>query len=194
MTMLGVVLCGGKSSRMGTDKGMLKRGELTWVETAFNTLSQLSIPIVVSVNSKQYISYQEFFSEENLVEDIPFVEGPLNGIISVHQKFPDANLVVLACDMVDMDCNLIRRLMRSSISHASYYDFYVYKNNGFIEPLCGVYNGSALKQIFKMVKKSDDYNGSLKKILENNRTLVMECKEKETVYFNNYNEPSSINF
>lgn len=32
--MTGIILCGGKSSRMGSDKGLLSTSGITWAETA----------------------------------------------------------------------------------------------------------------------------------------------------------------
>ena len=32
--MIGVALCGGQSTRMGADKGLLMQNDLTWVDTA----------------------------------------------------------------------------------------------------------------------------------------------------------------
>ena len=48
--MYGLILCGGKSSRMGTDKGLLKLEANTWAQTAVDKLSELSIPVKLSVN------------------------------------------------------------------------------------------------------------------------------------------------
>jgi molybdopterin-guanine dinucleotide biosynthesis protein A len=194
MKVLGVVLCGGKSSRMGTDKGMLRVGDITWAEIAFNKLNQVSIPVVVSVNTKQYLSYLDCFSKDFLVEDLPFVGGPLNGILSVHQKYPDSDLLVLACDMVNMELEPLQRLLETASNDTLGNSFYVYKNNGYYEPLCAVYKASALSEIYDQVKKTDIGNYSMKKILDAGKTLVMDSLQNKELCFNNYNEPDSIDF
>jgi molybdenum cofactor guanylyltransferase len=51
--MLGIVLCGGQSSRMGTDKGLMVNEARTWAQTAVDKLTTLLIPVKISVNEKQ---------------------------------------------------------------------------------------------------------------------------------------------
>jgi molybdopterin-guanine dinucleotide biosynthesis protein A len=55
--MRGVVLCGGQSSRMGTDKGLLLHQSITWVQQAISTLTQLNTPVLLSINEQQLIAY-----------------------------------------------------------------------------------------------------------------------------------------
>ena len=51
--MLAIILCGGRSSRMGTDKGLLKLEETTWVQSAAEKMKQLNLPVYISVNQDQ---------------------------------------------------------------------------------------------------------------------------------------------
>ena len=52
--MLGVVLCGGQSSRMGTDKGLIKLNANTWAQAAVDKMLLLKLKVVLSVNATQY--------------------------------------------------------------------------------------------------------------------------------------------
>ena len=105
----GVVLCGGSSTRMGSDKGMMQHGSQTWAQIAFNKLRSLNIPVVVSINPVQHTAYQAVFSEELLVKDNDELNigGPLKGILSAHQQYPQADLIVLAVDIVKMSEELL---------------------------------------------------------------------------------------
>ena len=51
--MLGVVLSGGQSSRMGTDKGLIKLESKSWAQIALDKLAAFQIPVVVCVDGKQ---------------------------------------------------------------------------------------------------------------------------------------------
>ena len=69
--MLGIILCGGQSSRMGSDKGLLKLEAKTWAQTAIDKMTVLNIPVKISVNNQQYSEYATARSGslQNLVAD-----------------------------------------------------------------------------------------------------------------------------
>jgi len=85
-SMIGVILCGGQSSRMGTDKGLFTWQANTWAQTAAGKMAALPLPVIISVNRQQYNHYTAFFSINQLVKDNETIEvkGPLRGILSIH--------------------------------------------------------------------------------------------------------------
>src|SRR5690606_41870089 len=120
----GVVLCGGESKRMGKDKGLLPLGKDNWAQTAFHKLQKLNIPVCLSVNSKQIHAYIHFFSAEQLIKDETSAKGPLRGLLSVHLKYPNDDLLLLACDMTEMDTTTLETLIHSVITFPDF-DYYV---------------------------------------------------------------------
>lgn len=102
--MKGVILCGGQSSRMGTDKGMLPYNSITWAQLAADKLAALQLPVVISVNEQQYCFYKSRLPQFNIIQDNNFLQigEPLKGILSVHLQYPSDDLLVLACDMPAM--------------------------------------------------------------------------------------------
>src|SRR6478609_4900993 len=102
--MIAVVLCGGQSMRMGTDKGLIKQDSITWSELACNKLASLQLPVVLSVNKQQYRAYAAIHQSTLLIQDDDALDigGPLKGILSVHLQAAEKDLMVLACDMPDM--------------------------------------------------------------------------------------------
>ncbi len=65
--MTGVILCGGKSTRMGSDKGLMQYQSITWAELAINKLAELNVPVVLSVNEQQYQLYSGRFLKSIIV-------------------------------------------------------------------------------------------------------------------------------
>src|SRR6187402_3950217 len=111
--MLGVVLCGGQSSRMGSDKGLLMLNDKTWTQKAIDTLNNFQIPIVISVNKNQHQDYSSIFPADILIPDDPslHLHGPLCGLLSVHLKYSEEDLLILACDMPLIDAELVKQLL-----------------------------------------------------------------------------------
>src|SRR4051794_35971592 len=83
--LTGVVLCGGNSTRMGKDKGLLKEEEQTWAEIATQKLTALHLPVLISVNREQFQTYEQIFPKERLVVDSESLgsKAPLFGLLSV---------------------------------------------------------------------------------------------------------------
>jgi molybdopterin-guanine dinucleotide biosynthesis protein A len=151
--MLGTILCGGQSTRMGTDKGMLKLHANTWAKTAVDKISNLSIPVVISVNENQHEGYAAIFPDTPLIKDDESLKlkGPLCGVLSVHLQYPTEDLVVLACDMPLLDPQLIKELVEHYEQDENA-DAFVYTNNGEPEPLCGIYTATGLSHIVQLYR------------------------------------------
>src|SRR5689334_7714680 len=110
--MFGMILCGGSSSRMGSDKGLLKLEAKTWAQTAIDKMTPLKIPVRLSVNQQQYKDYAVVFEAADLIVDAPSLDlhGPLLGVLSCHLQYPQEDLFVLACDMPLMKPGLLKEL------------------------------------------------------------------------------------
>ncbi len=144
--LLGVVLCGGKSVRMGTDKGLLLKESKPWATIVAQKFDALNMPYVVSVNDAQLANYARNFKSEILIVDTQTIPGPLRGLLTVHQQYPQKNLVVLACDMIDMKPQTIQSLINNFTTQQNF-DFYAYHNGDFWEPFCGIYSAKGLNSL-----------------------------------------------
>ena len=147
--MTGVVLCGGQSLRMGADKGLIKHNDFVWSRHLYNLLASLNMPVVISVNETQLNKYSAIFEKEKLVVDNDFIDigGPLKGILSVHLKYPEKNLFVLACDMMQMQQEPLMHLINCVNNND---DAFVYRNNEQLEPLCAIYTSKGLRKLYKL--------------------------------------------
>ena len=161
----GVVLCGGMSKRMGSDKGLLIIDQKTWAEHAAAKLKNLQIPVVISINQGQKNYYKGVFDEHKLVLDRVNVNGPLNGILSVHLEYPDDDLLVLACDMTEMDVQTLQHLKDCAITFPDF-EYYAYTGEEFIEPLCALYKAKVLNKLYHDVQSGQCRTYSLNRIIQ----------------------------
>jgi molybdopterin-guanine dinucleotide biosynthesis protein A len=190
--MKGVVLCGGNSTRMGTDKGLLQDGNRTWAELAADKLASLNLPVVVSLNENQSPSYSCLFTKEVLVVDntVLIVNGPLLGLLSVHSIFPEEDLLVLACDIKDMKATLLQNLLDQSAKDP--HEATVYANETRRQPLCGIYTAKGLKKIYAMVKGGELKRFSMMHVLELLDTKNISISYEDLAAFNNYNSAEQL--
>jgi molybdopterin-guanine dinucleotide biosynthesis protein A len=191
--MLGVILCGGQSSRMGSDKGLLKLEAKTWAQTAFDKLAGLNFPIVISVNEKQLADYAAVFSSTELITDNSTlsIHGPLSGVLSVHLRHPAEDLLILACDMPLMETSLLKELLTSYHQHVSN-DAFIYTNDGEPEPLCGIYKARGLAHILELYKNKQPKH-SMKYMLEHIITHTTPLPDDKKKCFRNFNAHAELN-
>jgi molybdopterin-guanine dinucleotide biosynthesis protein A len=192
--MLGVVLCGGKSTRMGTDKGLIKQNAIPWAQLAYDKLSALDVKVVLSINRAQAETYQRVFQPSLLIEDWDQIEfkGPLRGLMSVHAKYPGEDLILLACDMPAMEVNILRQLLEYRNTDPSK-DVYIFTNSGEPEPLCGIFCSAGLTKVFKMYSEKTLVKESMKFIIEHLHSYLIPLKAGEETYFININTDVELN-
>jgi len=187
--MTGVVLCGGNSTRMGSDKGLLKEGEQTWAERAAQKLSALHLPVVVSINRQQLPAYEQIFRHGQLVADGEQFDAraPLFGLLSVHLELPQEDLLVLACDIRDMNQRLLQHLQGRY--NQKTHECYVYQTGDRLQPLCGIYTAEGLRKIYRLFREGNLKRYSMMHVLAVLHTHSIPVTEEDLPFFNNYNSP-----
>jgi molybdopterin-guanine dinucleotide biosynthesis protein A len=186
--MTGLILCGGNSSRMGSDKGLLHISGITWAETACSKLSTVISSITISVNQQQLPVYHSHFPERTLIVDDPqlSVGGPLRGLLSAHLLLPKEDIFVFACDLLFMETIVFKNLLdkhKQSPDHEAY----VFMNNGQAEPLCGIYTAKGLANIFAAYHINSLGKQSMKHVLEMLNTCYLPLSSAWQDYFKNIN-------
>ena len=192
--MLGLVLCGGRSSRMGSDKGLLKLEAKTWAQTAADKFIDLGIPFVLSVNNMQSEAYQNIFSPDQLIKDNELLNfhAPLSGVLSVHMQHPDKDIFVLACDMPMME-NMIMKKLLEQYQNNPEPDAYVFTNGDEPEPLCAIYKTKGLSSILSLYHANGLKKYSMKFMLDHLEVHRTPLKEEEKKAFRNFNAHAELN-
>ncbi len=135
----GVILAGGRSSRMGRDKSLLPYNDRPLIETIYNSLSGLFNDIVVVTDRP----HEYGFLPCPKIPDILPGQGSLAGVHAGLTWSRDERIFVAACDMPHLDRELIRWL--SGVSSAA--PALVPESDGGIEPLHAFYTKAALPAI-----------------------------------------------
>ena len=192
--MTGIVLCGGQSSRMGQDKGLIPTATSTWTQTAVDKLATLNIPVKISVNKDQFSQYAKLFPETDLVPDnttLP-LKGPLLGVLSSHLQFPDEDLFVLACDLPLMQTSLLQELY-SLYQQDSIDTAFVFTTDGEPEPLCGIYKAGGLAFILSLLRSGQLLKYSMKFSLDHLQIKSIAAPYEQKKYFKNFNAHADLN-
>lgn len=137
--MNGLLLVGGKSSRMGSDKSeLILRNGLTQKERG--------IKLLESVCDQVFISTSENKGEENTIPDAFGSVGPLGAIASAQQADPDAAWLVLACDLPMLEQDHLQALVdsRDSTLDATYFTS---STDNLPEPLCAIWEPSSASAV-----------------------------------------------
>jgi len=191
--MLGVVLSGGRSSRMGSDKGLLMTNGVTWAQHAHDKLQKLEIPVVISINPLQQSLYENIFPPKLLISDLDIIDfkGPLAAVLSVHSKYPEEDLFILACDMTEMETSILRELY-DHYRQKPFFDAFVFSIDGQPEPLCSIYTHKGLSTILKKHLAREVLKKSMKKMLESLPAMWISVPPEKTAYFKNANDREAL--
>jgi molybdopterin-guanine dinucleotide biosynthesis protein A len=169
MEVTGIILAGGKSSRMGTDKGLQELCGKPLMQYAIEVLSGLCSTILISSSSQVYKS----FGYKVIADVFPGI-GPMGGIYSaLKQSETEANLV-LSCDLPFVST----KLMSYILNHSKGYKVAVpWLGDQHYEPLCGFYHLSILEQISQYIQNNNYKLPDLFEEININRLVISEKSE-----------------
>ncbi|WP_102349317.1 molybdenum cofactor guanylyltransferase [Bacillus sp. Marseille-P3661] len=144
MDATGIILAGGKSSRMGTNKALLFiDGKKTTIETIIGHLRPFFSTIILVTND--HGTYD--FLEMPIVSDQYIGKGPLAGIHSGLKHSTSLYNFFVACDMPFVSGELAQYLVRLCMEND--YDAIVPSINGKLHPLFSVFKQTALPVVEK---------------------------------------------
>ena len=139
----GIVLCGGKSTRMGTSKAMLPFGSETMVQRVVRLLGGVVSPIVVVAAADQPLP--DLPPDVIVTRDEREARGPLEGLRAGLKALPatvDAAYVT-SCDVPLLVPDFVREMIRL----ADTFDIAVMEIDGFPHPLSALYRASVLPHV-----------------------------------------------
>lgn len=150
--LYGLILAGGKSTRMGRDKGALVyHNGKDQVRYLYEVLSRFVGRVFVSVRGNQ--RSQPHLQGYTVIEDVRNIDSPLNGILSAMDRFPEASWLVVAVDMPFINESAVQALCdaRNPELLATCFSSPV---KGGPDPLFAIWETHAKAQIESQVEKA----------------------------------------
>ncbi|MBI3313017.1 MAG: cyclic pyranopterin monophosphate synthase MoaC [Candidatus Omnitrophica bacterium] len=179
ISMAAVILAGGKSSRMGQDKALLKFGNVTMLEFLADLMNSIFNETLIIVNEKNRYEHLKL-GNAALYVDIFKDQGPLAGIYTGLSYSKHQAGCVFTCDMPFMDEALIRQL--AGFWQEDYDALCLENQDSKLQPFPGIYLRSARHLIRLLLERKEN---SMHRFLEvaTVKSLVLE-KEKIKVMTN----------
>ena len=145
LTVSGIVLAGGQSSRLGMDKSFVNVNGQSLIEQIVAKLARLSDDVIIVANSPEKYHHLEV----RVVGDIYPGKGALGGIYSGLKSAANTHSLVVACDMPFLDLNLLRYMILLARGH----DVVIPRVRGLPEPLHAIYSKSCLEPIDRLLAR-----------------------------------------
>jgi molybdopterin-guanine dinucleotide biosynthesis protein A len=183
-TVWGLVLAGGKSRRMGSDKASLTQGGETQLDRAMKLLDAHLDRVFVSTSPDQADdplrrNYEQIV---DTYEDL----GPVAGILSAMDRNPQVSWLVLACDLPNIDDATIAFLLdNASAEHVA--TAYRSVHDELPEPLCAIFRPESRAIIDRFVQEGANCP---RKILINSPTHLLDQPNPRALH--NINSPEDL--
>ncbi|MCA1743615.1 MAG: molybdenum cofactor guanylyltransferase [Desulfonatronovibrio sp.] len=131
----GIVLAGGKSSRLGQDKTRIIINGQTLLERMLSLTEKFCDKTFCVGRDAQ----NQGINFPWILDKIPGI-GPMGGILTALQKF-NSPCLILACDLPKINQEIIQRLIshRNLYGKDKYMTTFYQKRTGFIEALVSIY-------------------------------------------------------
>lgn len=183
----GIILAGGKSTRMGTNKAFLAYGNKSFIEIQIDILRHIFREIIISANDFSLYEHLQL----PIVPDVMPGKGPLGGICAglIHSKYSYA--FVIACDMPFINKEVI--VYMKELVKGDNYDVIVPHTVRGPEPLHAFYSKNCIQTMQRCLEEEDlrmsDFLQKVNVRHVNEEELIKSGKDiKSFINLNTYRE------
>jgi molybdenum cofactor guanylyltransferase len=149
-TIKGVVLAGGRSTRMGSDKGKLNYHGKPQREYVADMLESLGIEAFISCRNEQVVDMNGYKTITDSFVDM----GPAGAIMSAFLYDPNAAWIALACDLPLLTEEVVQNLITNRNPSAIATAYRSPENeNGFPEPLIALWEPKAFPELLRFLSQ-----------------------------------------
>jgi len=140
----GVILAGGKSSRMGRDKALMEFDGKRMIDRTVELLRQHVREILVIGDPEKHTA-----EHATTIPDEQPGKGPLGGIITALKRARYVRLLVLACDLPAINDHLLVTLKKELDAG---FDAVIPTHKGLTEPLAAAYHKHCIEAFEKNLR------------------------------------------
>lgn len=135
------ILCGGKSSRVQSIKGLVLYQNKPFIEHIIEAVLSIliNIQLITNTNDYDYLAYKK-------IKDIVVDKGPLGGIYTVLVHSETEMNLILSCDIPLISTEILLELIEN---HGTNFEVSVFKDTDRIHPLIGIYATSLIPVLKK---------------------------------------------
>lgn len=180
MQLTAIILAGGKSSRMGEDKGVMLFNGKPMIEHIIDTVKPLVDDVIIISNQEGYNTFG-YSVYTDLIKD----SGPLAGLYTGLTYSNTKKNVVLSCDVPFVTEDVIKEL----IKNCNNVNGVICENDGKTHQLIGVYD-KLCAEFFKNELESGQRK--VKLALQKLKFKTINLNHFENKVFNNINAKDDI--
>jgi len=143
----GIILAGGKSSRMGTDKGLLMLKKKLFIQHIIDALKPLVDTIIIVSDNPNHDLF-----ETKRIKDLVKNAGPLAGIYSGLQYSKTDYSLMVSCDVPLITSTVLNKLIKN---YEEDYDVIQLESQQKTMPLTALYNKTCQQTIKHLLDKGE---------------------------------------
>ena len=177
------ILAGGKSTRMGTNKALIKIDNQDMILHSLNLAAKFTKAVFISGEKAEYHGFNIPMVKDK-INDI----GPLGGIFSCLQQSTSTYNLFLPCDVPYLSESVIQKLINSIFTNN--YQAVIAKSHKGNEPLISVMNKNILPTIQTQIELTDYKMQNLLAKINYSFIDFSELSNSNTLLFNNINTPT----
>ena len=162
----GLVLTGGKSSRMGMPKDQINWNGKEQRFFAADLLRNFCQEVYISCRTEQFVETVGYKFLPDVVSNI----GPIGGILSAMPLDPEKAWLVVACDLPLLNFETLNYLVNNR-DHLKFATAFKDRNSNFPEPLAAIWEPQGYSEVLEAVRRQ---KFSPRNILKNNEILLLE--------------------
>lgn len=181
INITGIILAGGKSSRMGTDKGFVLWNSKPFIEHIIEALKPLVNEIIIVSDNSDYDSFGNKRVEDRIKD-----AGPLAGLYSGLYHSNTVDNLVLSCDVPLIHSEVLKALFPQN---AEGYDIIQIASRGKDMPLIALYRKSCLDLCHTLLNEGER---RLRVLGDRAKTMTINIASKWEPYVQNINTTEQL--